>query len=49
MNLVLLERRRERSLGWMYVLPNPLLPFIWFRIAVSASDPAVLITESEAK
>ncbi|MFT5586929.1 MAG: hypothetical protein ACI9VR_004532 [Cognaticolwellia sp.] len=21
-------------LGWMYILPNPLFPFIWFRTAV---------------
>jgi len=23
-----------RKLGWKYWLPNPLLPFIWFRVAV---------------
>ncbi len=48
MDLVLREGKRERGLGWMYVLPNPLLPFIWFRVAVSASDPALTITESAA-
>ncbi len=46
MDLVLLGGRRERSLGWMYVLPNPLLPFIWFRVALSATDPALTVTES---
>lgn len=25
---------RVRNIGWMYWLPNPLLPFIWFRAAV---------------
>ena len=33
----------ERSIGWMYWLPNPLLPFIWFRIAVPGSHPALKI------
>ena len=25
---------RSRNLGWIYWLPNPLFPFIWFRVAV---------------
>ena len=28
-----------KSLGWRYVLPNPLFPFIWFRVAVPAQHP----------
>jgi uncharacterized protein (DUF427 family) len=24
----------SRNLGWLYWLPNPLFPFIWFRVAV---------------
>ena len=36
---------RVRNLGWMYVLPNPLLPFIWFRIAVPASHPSIEVIE----
>ena len=26
-------------LGWLYWLPNPLFPFIWYRIAVSDGHP----------
>ncbi len=36
----------EGPVGW--VLPNPLLPFIWFRIAVPANDPALSIEIREA-
>ena len=28
-----------RNLGWLYWFPNPLFPFIWFRVAVPASHP----------
>jgi hypothetical protein len=34
-----------RSLGWMYWLPNPLLPFIWFRIAVPGNHSEIKIEE----
>ena len=27
------------NLGWRYWLPNPLLPFIWFRVAVPGRHP----------
>lgn len=30
-----------KNLGWMYWLPNPLLPFIWFRTAVPQSHPEI--------
>jgi len=36
---------REAGLGWFYWLPNPLLPFIWFRVAVSGSHPDLLVEE----
>lgn len=26
-----------RRLGWLYFLPNPLLPFIWFRVGLPGS------------
>lgn len=45
MDLVLPSGERERSLGWLYWLPNPLLPFIWYRVAVSGRDPALVIEE----
>lgn len=31
-----------RGLGWKYWFPNPLLPFIWFRVAVPDHHPALL-------
>lgn len=31
------------SLGWRYWLPNPLLPFIWFRVAVPARHPELCV------
>jgi len=34
MDLQLEEGKRIRNLAWMYWLPNPLLPFIWFRVAL---------------
>lgn len=40
---------RSRNLGWLYWLPNPLFPFIWFRVAVPGKHPDLqveLITES---
>lgn len=44
MDLVLSDGRRAKSLGWLYWLPNPLLPFIWYRVAISGSDPELTIT-----
>jgi uncharacterized protein (DUF427 family) len=32
---------RVRNLGWMYWLPNPLLPFIWFRLALPRNHQAI--------
>lgn len=34
-----------RNAAWMYWLPNPLLPFIWFRVAVSRNDPEIEFEE----
>ena len=33
----------DKNLGWMYWLPNPLLPFIWFRVAVPAGHPDIAV------
>ena len=43
MDLDLGDRGRTRNLGWKYWLPNPLLPFIWFRVAVPAHHPEILV------
>jgi hypothetical protein len=37
--------KRVRNLGWIYWLPNPLLPFIWFRVAVPRDHPKLTIEE----
>jgi len=34
-----------RNLAWMYWLPNPLLPFIWFRVALPRRHPEIEIEE----
>jgi len=45
MDLHLGEGKRVRNLGWMYWLPNPLLPFIWFRVALPRQHPEIDIEE----
>ncbi len=45
MDLLLDHGQRIRNLGWMYWLPNPLLPFIWFRVAVPSVHPEIEIEE----
>ena len=47
MDLHLENGSRERNLGWMYWLPNPLLPFIWFRVAIPRHHPALDVEEFE--
>ena len=34
-----------RALGWKYWLPNPLLPFIWFRVAIPKNHPEIVYEE----
>ncbi len=36
---------RSKSLGWMYWLPNPLLPFIWFRVALPKEHPELIVED----
>lgn len=45
MDLYLDHGERIRSLAWMYWLPNPLLPFIWFRVAIPRIHPELKIEE----
>ena len=40
------EGVKARNLGWLYWLPNPLLPFIWFHVAVSLGHPELSFQES---
>jgi uncharacterized protein (DUF427 family) len=34
-----------KNLGWKYWLPNPMFPFIWFRVAIPSEHPELLIEE----
>ena len=36
-----------RNLGWKYWFPNPLFPFIWFRVAVPQQHPELLVIEQD--
>jgi uncharacterized protein (DUF427 family) len=36
---------RIANLAWMYWLPNPLLPFIWFRVALPRQHPEIEVEE----
>lgn len=45
MDLHLKDDKRVNSLGWMYWLPNPLLPFIWFRVGLPRNHPEIEIEE----
>lgn len=45
LDLRLPDGRRDRSLGWMYWLPNPLFFFIAFRPAVPQSAPSLQVDE----
>ena len=38
-----------KSMGWYYWLPNPLLPFIAFRVAIYADDPDLEIERYETQ
>lgn len=37
-----------RSVAWKYVVPNPVLPFIWFRVAVPGGHPDFSVEVTEA-
>ncbi len=36
---------RSRNLGWLYWLPNPMFPFIWYRVAVPGRHPDITVAE----
>ena len=35
-----------KNLAWMYFFPNPIFPFIWFRIGLSQNHPELIISET---
>jgi len=45
LDLLLPDGGRSRNLGWMYWLPNPLFPFIWYRVAVPQAHPGLIVEE----
>ncbi len=47
MDLKLDDDRKSKGLGWMYWLPNPLLPFIWFRVALPGVHPELVVEKYE--
>ncbi len=47
LDLQLPERPALKSLAWLYWLPNPLFPFIWFRVAVPGGHPGLIVAMSE--
>ena len=48
MDLHLDRDTKVRNLAWIYWLPNPLLPFIWYRVAVSRAHREILVEEFES-
>lgn len=47
LNLQLPDGGVSKNLGWMYWLPNPLFPFIWYRVAVPQDHPEIAIEVTE--
>ena len=47
LDFVPLDGTVVKNLVWKHWLPNPLFPFIWFRVAVPATDPDIVVEEYE--
>lgn len=45
MNWIAPDGATVRGLGWLYFLPNPLFPFIWYRIGIPRYHPDILVEE----
>ena len=43
LDLRLPDGARIHALAWLYWLPNPLLPFIWYRVAISGQHPDIVV------
>src|SRR5260370_37130834 len=46
MDLLLPDGSTEKTLGWLYLLPNPVLPFIGFRVALPGNHPSLRVERS---
>jgi len=38
---------KTRGLAWKYVIPNPLFPFIWFRVGIPGYHPEIDVVVKE--
>ena len=47
MDLHLDDGHKVPSLGWLYWLPNPIFPFIWYRVGVPQRHPELVVEEVE--
>jgi len=47
LDLKLEDATKVRDLGWLYWLPNPLFPFIWYRVGLPRVHPELVIEEFE--
>lgn len=45
LNLNLKDGTKVHNLGWLYFLPNPLFPFIWYRVGLPQVHPELLVEE----
>ena len=45
LDLHLGDGNRIRNLGWLYWLPNPLFPFIWYRVGIPQRHPELIVEE----
>lgn len=46
MDLNLEDGTKIKNIAWMYWLPNPLFPFIWFRVGIPRHHPEIEIREN---
>jgi len=47
LDLKLEDDTKVSNLGWLYWLPNPLFPFIWYRVGLPREHPELLVEEFE--
>jgi uncharacterized protein (DUF427 family) len=45
LDLELEDGTKVKNLAWLYWLPNPLFPFIWYRVGLPRHHPDLLIKE----
>ena len=47
LDLKLANGDQVKNLGWLYWLPNPLFPFIWYRVGLPRQHPDLIVEELE--